>query len=295
MLALGVTIPLAAPPHAQAGGRVETGLAVESPRLGRSIPYALYLPPRDATDHSRLPVLYLLHGRGDDETAWLTHGAITRTLDTGIADGKIKPLAVVLPAAGNSWYVDDARRSGYGPIAAAFTSDLIAGVEAKLPMASRCRSARAVGGLSMGGFGALLYALDRPDLFRAAFSLSGSLFDNTAADMERRASLYERIFEGVYGVPFDARRFLDWNVFGKLDSPKLKAYPISVWLSAGDRDFPAILAGTVRMHSELTRRGLDSELRVVPGEHTWALWQASVEPALAWLSAHLDPSCTDSR
>ena len=268
---------------------VRTRLHVDSPKLGRAIPYSIYIP---ATDRAQpLPVLYLLHGRGDNEMAWLERGAIREILDGAIASKKIQPLVVVMPSAGNSWYVDDPRTGGYGPVADAFTSDLIAGIERTLPSASRCREGRAVGGLSMGGFGAVLYALDRPDLFKAAFSLSGSLFSNKPEDIERRMPNYERMFEGVYGVPFDTGRFLKWNVFGKLDSPKLETNRVALWLSAGDKDFASILSGTIRLHDELSRRNFVSELHVMQGDHTWPLWQEAVQPALMWLSARLDPQC----
>lgn len=291
--AAGVLWEMTFPHSAAAGGRVETGRAIYSRILGRNIAYSIYLPPAEPgeqTERNRLPVLHLLHGRGDDERTWIESGGIVETLNRTIAAGKLQKLIVVMPAAGNSWYVDDALPGRYGAVAKAFTTDLIEGVDERYPTA-RCREARAIGGLSMGGYGAMLYAFDRPDLFGSGFSLSGSLFSEDPADIERRRPAYERIYQGVFGAPFNPEKFLASNVFTKLDRPQLRTYGMAVWLAAGSRDFPSILDGTTRMHRELKRRSLSSELHVVEGDHSWALWQATVEPALIWLSGRLAAAC----
>ena len=275
---------------AGAGGSIESERTLESHTLGRAIPYRIYRPEASYGSGQKLPVLYLLHGHGDDEKSWIEKGSIATILDRAIAAGKLKPLIVVMPAAGNSWYVDDTLPGRYGDMSTALTVDLVDGIEARYPIA-RCRQARAVGGLSMGGYGAMLYALDRPDLFASVFSLSGSLFSEAASDIERRKPAYERIYGGVFGRPFDDKRFLAWNLFLRLDRPLLRNQPLAVWLSAGDRDFPSILDGTIRMHAELGKRSIPSELHIMKGEHTWELWHAAVERALEWLSGNLAGDC----
>lgn len=288
LLAVIALMIAGAPSHAGEGRIVHA--TVPSPVLGRAIPYVVYLPERTAAGEARVPVLYLLHGRGDDETTWLSMGNIGTTLDRKLARAEIGPLIVVMPMAAKSWYVDDTvRAGGSGPVARAFLTDLPAAIEARYPQAAPCRAARAVGGLSMGGYGAMLFALDRPDLFAAAFSLSGSLFSERPDEIELRRVNYERIYEGVFGTPFDVARFLQWNVFARLDRPR-EAVP-AIWLSAGDKDFPAILAGTVRLHQELRRRNLPSELRISAGAHDWDYWKSAVEPALEWLTPRLDATC----
>ena len=149
----------------------------------------------------------------------------------------------------------------------------------------------AIAGLSMGGYGAVLHAVSRPDLFAAAFSLSGSLFSEQAADIEARKTAYGRIFGGVFGEPFETARFLDWNVFMRLDKRADEINRLAFWLAAGDDDFASILGGTVRFHQELRRRGIASELRVMDGGHEWALWSRALDPALSWLSPRLKPDC----
>lgn len=282
---LGVTLSPAA-----AGGRVQRSLSLDSPSLGRPIAYSVYLPEALSNADRRFPVVYLFHGVGDDETAWLDHGGIAATLDRKISAGELQPVIVVMPMAGNSWYVDDARPDGYGRMAQALTSDLINGIDARYPVAS-CAAARAVGGLSMGGFGAVLYALTQPRYFSAAISLSGSLFTDRPAEIAVRKDRYAKMFGGVYGEPFDPERFRSWTVFDRLQHAPPEAAHMKFWLAAGDKDFSGILAGTVRLHQELLERGISSELRISAGSHTWELWSQSINPALTWLSPLLDPTC----
>jgi S-formylglutathione hydrolase FrmB len=273
-----------------AAGKVERGLEIASPTLGRPIAYSIYVPDSASQAGRRFPVMYLFHGRGDTETAWLDNGAIAATLDRKIAAGELQPLIVVMPMAGDSWYVDDARPNGHGRMAQAFTGDLIAGIDAKYPTAP-CAAARAAGGLSMGGFGAMVYALTKPQLFTAAISLSGSLFTDKPEEIKLRLARTGQMFDGVYGEPFDPERFRAWTVFQRLANAPQDAARLKYWLAAGDKDFSGILSGTVRLHQELLARGMSSELRIYSGAHTWSLWAAAIDPALSWLSPQLNPGC----
>lgn len=293
MLSVLAAALVAAPParaHA-AAGHVETDLAMPSPLLGREIPYALYLPPGAGTTEAlrALPVLYLLHGVSDTHKTWLNSGQIAGTLDRLIARGAIAPMAVVMPGAGDSWYADDARSPrGFGPVASALLTDFIPGVEQRHHLAA-CRTTRAIGGLSMGGYGAVALALTRPELFTASISLSGSLFSDRKGDIERNQPFYTDMMGGIFGEPFDPERFRKWTVFAKLEVAPPAINDVGFWLAAGDFDFNGIIDGTVRMHRELRRRNIQTHLRVYEGSHDWALWSMAIEPALLWLAPRLKP------
>ena len=292
-------------------GEIEKG-SIASQHLGRDIPYVAYLPDgwagvaaargdgdlvrhgdqRGAGAGRRYPVLYLLHGLGDDETTWVRLGDIRATLDRLIAAGELPAMIVVMPGAGRSWYVDDVRPGGAGSGAmfSGFSEDFIGAIEQRYPTLT-CRDGRAIGGLSMGGYGAVLAGVTQPDRFRAVISLSGSLFSPDKASFDARQKLYERIFGGVFGVPPDYSRFNAWNVFTRLAAvPDGKPVP-DMFLSAGDDDFSSILTGTVRFHVALRRRGLESQLRVVDARHDWANWRREIVGGLKWLGARIAPSC----
>lgn len=85
--------------------------------------------------------------------------------------------------------------------------------------------------------------------------------------------------------------WLEWNVFKRLERLEPNDARPAVWLAADERDFPSILAGTVRLHTDLQRRKLTSELYILNGEHTWDLWKVSIEPVLLWLRGRLQASC----
>lgn len=219
-------------------------------------------------------------------------GHIAETLDAAIAAGTVRPLLVVMPMGGNSWYVDDADPGGAGPMARALTTDLVRAIDLHYPTVA-CRSGRAIGGLSMGGYGALLYAFDRPDLYAAAISLSGSIFREMPEDAEARRLRFTGMFGSVFGDPFDWRRFNGWNLFPRVARLRDASALPAVWLEAGDTDFLQLLNGSVALHIALLRAGAESELRVLDGGHEWPVWAEAIGPALAWLSPRLDAACAD--
>src|SRR5690554_54414 len=132
-----------------------------SPTLGRQVSTYVILP-----DGGRPPfaTFYLLHGLNDDHTAWLRRTSIERYVQ-GL------PLIVVMPDGGRGFYTcHDAGPDFAGYIA----HDLVQFIERTFP-ARRRRESRGIGGLSMGGYGALRLALGYPDLFLSATSHSGAL------------------------------------------------------------------------------------------------------------------------
>ncbi|MCF6469694.1 hypothetical protein FAF44_15035 [Nonomuraea sp. MG754425] len=162
----------------RAAGTLATGSA-PSPALREDIAYNVYLPARYDRDTARYPVLYLLHGRGDSMQAWTR---VRTTLDDMIRTRRIPPVIAVMPDApwserGN-WYVDS-RYTGDDlpgrPVETALTRDLVKHVDATYRTAP-IRQARLVGGYSMGGAGALRFALAHQDLFGAAAVLSPAVY-----------------------------------------------------------------------------------------------------------------------
>ncbi|MEM7774497.1 MAG: alpha/beta hydrolase-fold protein [Pseudomonadota bacterium] len=274
---------------------LRTNETVASAALGRDINTSLYLPQDYNTADGasrRYPVIYLLHGLGDDHMAWPKYGQIKATLDRMIRRKELQPVVVVMPDADKSWYINDQREDGYGRMADALRVDLVRAIDTRYRTAA-CREGRAIGGLSMGGYGALLYGVSRPDLYTAVFSLSGAVFqENLADDLERRKRL-AGLFGGVFGVPFDEARFAQWNIFGRLNALKPNVTYPSVWLSAGDDDFPSIVRGSVRVFQLLQTRGIPAELRIDDAPHVWSYWRKSIVPALRWLSPRLAADCAN--
>ena len=273
---------LAAP--ALAGGQI-TAETLDSPRLGRPLPYRLYTPGEGS---GRLPVLYLFHGLRGDETDWPKDGGIAAILDAAIHAGEIPPLFAVMPGVGNSWYVDS---EAFGPIATVLSDDLLPAIDTKLPTQA-CRTGRAVAGLSMGGLGAVLQGLRHPDRYGAIISLSGSLFDPVPPNADPAVLARFRMFGPVLGVPISAERYNAANPFLALAALPAQGPRPDLWFAAGDDDYPMILVGSAKLHIEAQRAGLASEFRVIDGGHAWGTWRRGLADALVWLGPRLKP-CAD--
>ncbi|MFY8105917.1 MAG: alpha/beta hydrolase [Elstera sp.] len=266
---------------ALAGGRI-TAERLDSPRLGRPLPYQLYTP--EAVE-GRLPVLYLYHGLRGDETDWPGPGGVAEILDSAIKAGVIPPLFVVMPGVGNSWYVDS---EAFGPVATTLSDDLIPAIDAKLPTQT-CRTGRSVAGLSMGGLGAALQGLRHPDRYGTVISLSGSLFDPIPPNADPSVLARFRMFGAVFGQPMEPARYNAANAFVTLAALPASGPRPDLWFTAGDDDYPSILVGSAKLHIEAQRLGLASELRVIDGGHSWGTWRQGLTDALVWLGPRLKP------
>jgi enterochelin esterase family protein len=287
-IALACVLDLVA--SAAHAGEVRLGLRAPSQALGHEVPYALYEPAPALPAGGRWPVLYLFHGLGDDERTWATLGRAAETLDRLIAAGKLKPLLVVMPMARDSWYVDNPDPGGRGLVAQALSRDLVDHVDRSYPTAA-CRAGRALGGLSMGGYGALLYAMDNPRRYGAAFSFSGSLFHPVPEGETAEAGRPTHMFRAAFGEPFDPGRFNRWNVFRRLPAYIADPQRPAFYLTVGDNDFPRLKEGNIAFQRALADAGIETPFRIAPGGHDWDLWSSELGPALAWLDRHLSPTC----
>ncbi len=264
---------------ALAGGEVETSRQAPSPTLGRDLAYSIYLPQdRDQPP----PVLYLLHGLGGNERDWLHAGKIRETADRMIANRELPPMAIVMPGAGNSWYVDS---EAHGPVASALLGDLLPHVEREHGVRAD-RDGRFIAGLSMGGYGALRLAILHPERFRAAASLSGAVF----GDMESTAAVSQgqiRMFRGAFGDPFTPDRYNRMNFFSKLQDLKTARLRPDLFISVGDDDSFGLYEGAVDLYLRLKCLEVPVEMRIVDGDHTWRLWREDIVPVLRYFGGLL--------
>ena len=140
-------------------GQALRGLSVDSKAMKRSMKYNVWLPPK--FDESKAyPILYLLHGAGDDQNAWLDKGNAMAIAAQYVKTGGT-PMIIVMPDAQMTFYV----WSGFETY---FHEELMPAVEAKYRFSGK----RAVAGLSMGGYGTLYHALRYPAKFSYAYAMS---------------------------------------------------------------------------------------------------------------------------
>lgn len=254
----------------------------DSPALCRPLGYALYLPPGYDGAGAALPVIYLLHGVGGDRHDWLRHGRLRETADRLIAERAMPPALIVMPDGAVGWWVDSAEIGGPGNYDTAVDRDLIGEIER--PYAGRSDSGgRAIGGLSMGAYGALRFALRPPRRYAAAIGLSPALWLRIGSDTPADDRL-QRVFRGAFGSPFRTDRFLALNPRAMIDSMAREDAKPSIFLIAGSRDFPSLRQDTEQLSERLDRAGFSIRYRTLDGGHDWQLWADALPDALMFLS-----------
>ena len=140
-----------------------------SPSVQRSMKYDIVLPPDYAVSDKRYPVLYLLHGYMQNYTVW------GRNLGAAFYARSLGDLILVLPDAGNTWFVNYASSADDKDQWEDYMiEDVIGHVDANFRTVDE-RAGRAIAGLSMGGFGAFSLGLRHPDMFISLGSTSGAL------------------------------------------------------------------------------------------------------------------------
>ena len=262
---------LAAVPTAAAGDLTES-LSIESPSLGREMKYSIFLPDQAPAP---LPVLYLLHGLGGHERDWQVLGKIEKTANRLIRDGAIPPMAIVMPDAANSWYVNSPAHGRYED---AILTDLIPMLE-QIHRIGGDRSRRAIAGLSMGGYGAFRLAFRNPGTFALTAGLSAAIFpDLTKAEDVSRQQI--GFFKGTFGEPFDVAAFNRQNFFSDIPSLTAASVRPAIWITVGDDDGFGLYEGNMALYLALKQAGIPVEFRMTDGNHTWRLWRSEIEEVL---------------
>jgi enterochelin esterase-like enzyme len=244
----------------------------DSAALQRKWSYAVYLPDGYETSNLRYPVLYLLHGHGQDLYAWVNFGHIQPTTDELIAHGEIPPAIIVMPDAGTTWFVDRKEK-----METAVIQDLIGDVQHTFRVIE-ARNGRVVAGLSMGGYGALRFVLKYPEMFAAAGLLSPAIYDPEVPQGSgaRRA--------GVFGAAeFDPQVWKELNYPTLWEAFLAKKIAVPMYINSGDDDDFFIEAEATRLYSLLRKNGQPAELRIVDGAHKWPVWESTIGDAMRYV------------
>ena len=268
---------------AQSQGKVIEEKTVKSAILNKTVKYTIYLPADYDRSERNYPVVYLLHGYTDDNTGWLQFGEINRYADQAIANGTIPPMIIVMPNGDSSWYINS--YDGKEKYEDFFIKEFMPAIE-KAYRIKADKKYRGVAGLSMGGYGTLIYALKYPELFAAAAPLSAAVFVDSAlvTTLDKR---YEDIFGQLYGRGLKAKDRLNkaWYDNSILKIVETKSADdlskVRYWIDCGDDDF--LTKGNSLLHIALVDKKVPHEYRVRDGAHSWTYWRTGIVDALQFI------------
>ena len=259
-------------------GKVFDNLSMTSEILKSERKYAIYLPPGYETSERSYPVLYLLHGAGDDQTGWIQFGEVLNITDKAIHAGEATPMIIVMPDAntGQRGYFNsitgDFRYEDF------FFEELMPHVEKTYRIKGEKRF-RAVAGLSMGGGGSFMYALHHPELFSSAAPLSAYCGPLSLKDYQNHV---ER--EGIKVSEDQVKTFFEQHSAVNLvqNNPVEDIKSVRWFIDCGDDDF--LYEGNSLVHIAMRKRDIPHEYRVRQGSHSWTYWRESLPVVLSFVS-----------
>ncbi|GLU52115.1 alpha/beta hydrolase [Dyadobacter frigoris] len=259
-------------------GKVLDNLSLPSKLLKSERKYAIYLPPDYATSERSYPVLYLLHGAGDNHTGWVQFGEVLNITDKAIRDGLATPMIIVMPDAdtGRRGYFNDVK--GDWPYEDFFFQELMPAVEKKFRIKTEKRF-RAVAGLSMGGGGSFMYALHHPELFSSACPLSAYTGPITLEDARKNMQKANpEIQDSTIQNYFNRHNAL--ALIDKIPDAQKKA--VRWYIDCGDDDF--LFEGNSLAHIAMRKKEIPHEFRIRDGAHNWTYWRDSLPSVLEFVS-----------
>lgn len=274
---VGLAQPHPMPPVADAADVTVRDAQFQSESLGRPMKYRIILPAGYDRDSHRYPVLYLLHGLGGDYTDWETKTRIDEY-------ARHYRLIVVMPDAGNYWYTNSSgnpkdRFEDY------VVKDLVREIDDHYRTLN-LRTARFIGGLSMGGYGAMKFGLKYPQMFSFAASFSGafSIVRTGLGANGRWPKGAGELFNQIFGPEGSETRTANdiATIIAKAD-PKMAPF---LYFDCGIDD--GLVVSNREVGAQLQKAGFRFEYRERPGHHEWTYWDHQVREMLRVLAENAD-------
>ncbi len=252
-------------PLTYAQGRAECSV-IKSEILARPVRYCAYLPASFDKDNTRhYPVLYYLHGLGDNEQSLLNSGGWDLISELR-SQGKIGEFVVLAPGAGHTFYINS--EDGKVRYEDFFMKEFMPQMEKKY-RAESTRATRGITGVSMGGYGALRLAFKYPEDFAAVSGQMPALITDLPSNLSSEApGSPGGLLGDVFGSPFNRAYFTRNNVFyfARNDSAaSLKR--MKIYFNVGNNDDYGFEQGAEQLDQILKSRGIPHEFHIYPGRH----------------------------
>jgi len=270
--------------HSQVSrGTVIEGLTIQSKILNKEVRYTIYLPFDYESSNRYYPVVYLLHGYTDNDMGWLQFGEANMIADEAIAKREIPPMILAMPDAGVSWYINN--HDGSIKYEDFFFQEFIPFIEKNYRIRAEKRY-RGISGLSMGGFGTIIYALKHPDMFAACAPFSAALYTEDEI-INMSGERWERVNKILFGedrkgkdrITPHLQSYNPFYVVNNSDIEKIKT--VRYYIDCGDDDF--LYKGNSMFHILLRDLNIPHEYRVRDGGHQWSYWRSGLTEALKFI------------
>jgi S-formylglutathione hydrolase FrmB len=262
--------------------------AVNSRILKHAVHYCVYLPSSYDTGASmhpaqRYPILYFLHGLGDNERTLFNSGGWT-LIDDLRRQHKIGEFLVAAPEGGRSFYINSA--DGSVRYSDFFLREFMPLIESKYRVAHG-RSDRAITGISMGGYGALRFAFAYPELFSAASAQSAALITESPQELDmllHSGSSLGRLLGTVFGDPINLQHWKENDPFLLARKNAAALRRLAIYFNCGQQDNYGFEKGTAALHKELDEEGIKHEYHLYPGDHSFAYFLSHFDEVIEFHS-----------
>lgn len=256
---------------ASAQSRIDCN-ALNSRILKQVVHYCVYLPAgydASATQQppKRYPVLYFLHGLGDNERTLFNSGGWT-LLDDLRSQHKMGDFLIVAPEGRRSFYINSA--SGSVRYNDFFLQEFLPQIESKYRIRPG-RAGRAISGISMGGYGAVRFAFAHPELFSAVSAQSAALITESPQALDSASQTgapLAGVLGAVFGRPINVAH---WNenspfILARRNAAALRR--LAIYFNCGQDDNYGFEKGAAALHDELQKEGVKHEYHPYPGDHS---------------------------
>jgi S-formylglutathione hydrolase FrmB len=262
--------------------------ALNSKILHHPVRYCVYLPASydpGATQKpgQRFPVLYFLHGLGDNEQTLFNSGGWT-LVDDLRQQHKLGDFLIVAPEGRRSFYIDSA--DGSVRYSDFFLEEFLPAMESKFRI-SRGRRNRAIAGISMGGYGALRFAFSHPEMFSAVSAQSAALITASPQELDaadRSGAPLGKTLAAVFGNPIDVSHWKNNSPFALAQRNAAALRNVAIYFNCGQEDNYGFEKGAAALHDQLLKTGVKHEYRPYPGDHSLMYFLSHFEEVLTFHS-----------
>ncbi|MDZ4747852.1 MAG: alpha/beta hydrolase-fold protein [Saprospiraceae bacterium] len=271
---------------AEENKRIVEGLSMTSKILEQEVKYSIVLPEGYFSGKKNYPVVYLLHGLGDNESSWLEYGRIAQIADAALVEKEIIPMIYIMPQGYRNYYVND--YAGTFLYEDMFVNEMVPFIDTMYRTIAD-KGHRAAMGYSMGGFGALILPVRHPEVFSVSVPLSISVRTDAqymVEDASEWNDQWGRLFGGV-GTTGEARitdyykKYSPFHLFGSLDAQQF--LDLKLFIDNGDDEY-TLCRSNEELHILLRDLEISHEYRVRDGGHEFSYWREALPNALHFIS-----------